>query len=356
MEPPAVETQPAVMSSYPKAAIVILNWNGRFFLEKFLPSVYNSSYPNLEFILGDNGSTDDSVAFVQSFYPGIRVICTGNNLGFAGGYNEVLRQVDADYFVLLNSDVEVTPDWLQPIIALMEKDPAIAAAQPKIRNYHQRDTFEHAGAAGGYIDRFGYPFCRGRILNVLEKDEGQYDDACEIFWATGAAMVIRRSCWISAGGFDADFFAHMEEIDLCWRLKLAGYTIWYCPDAVVYHVGGGTLHKENPYKTYLNFRNNLLMLQKNLPFRSAIYRIFVRFWLDLLALIRFLAEGKIKDAGAVNKAHTSFFRHFRKTAAKRRKPGPANGTHLSGVYKGSLIWDFFVRGKKCFSSLHRNRF
>ena len=193
-----METQPAVMNSYPKAAIVILNWNGRFFLEKFLPSVYNSTYPNLEFIIGDNGSTDDSVAFVQAFYPGIRVISTGNNLGFAGGYNEVLRQVDADYFVLLNSDVEVTPDWLQPVITLMENDPAIADTQPKIRNYHQCATFEHAGAAGGYIDCFGYPFCRGRILNVLEKDEGQYDVAREIFWATGAVMVIRRSCWISA--------------------------------------------------------------------------------------------------------------------------------------------------------------
>ena len=344
------------MSSYPKAAIVILNWNGRFFLEKFLPSVYNSTYPNLEFIVGDNGSTDDSVAFVQDFYPGIRVIRTGNNLGFAGGYNQVLQQVDADYYVLLNSDVEVTPDWLQPIIALMEKDTRIAATQPKVLNYHLRDTFEHAGAAGGYMDRFGYPFCRGRILNVLEKDEGQYDDACRIFWATGAAMVIRKPCWEQMGGFDADFFAHMEEIDLCWRLQSAGYTIWYCPEAIVYHVGGGTLNKENPYKTYLNFRNNLFMLQKNLPLARAILIIFIRFWLDLLAVIRFLAEGKSRDAQAVSKAHVSFFRYFRKTAAKRKQATSADKIPVAGMYNGSIMWAFFIRGKKYFSDLQRNRF
>ncbi len=340
---------------YPKVAVVILNWNGRFFLEKFLPSVYNSTYPNLTFIIGDNGSTDDSVAFVKKIYPGVRLILNGENFGFAGGYNRVLQQVQADYYVLLNSDVEVTPGWIEPVVQLLERDLSIAAAQPKILSFYQREMFEHAGAAGGFIDRYGFPFCRGRILNVVEKDEGQYNDSREVFWATGAAMFVRSSCWKDSGGFDADFFAHMEEIDLCWRLKKAGYTIWYCGESVVYHVGGGTLQKENPFKTYLNFRNNLFMLQKNLPFLRAVLIIFVRLWIDLLALMRFFAEGKRKDSHAVSKAHASFFRFFRKTSSKRLA-GKGESFPLTGYYKGSIIWAFFVGSKKIFSQLQARKF
>ncbi|SEN97411.1 hypothetical protein SAMN05216436_12732 [bacterium A37T11] len=355
MESPAMETQSFQMSSYPKVAVVILNWNGRFFLEKFLPSVYNSTYPNLAIIIGDNGSTDDSVEFIKNLYPRIQWVLNGENFGFAGGYNRVLEQVKADYFVLLNSDVEVTPGWIEPVIQLLETNPTIAAAQPKVLNFYQRDTFEHAGAAGGFIDRYGFPFCRGRILNVLEKDEGQYNDSCEIFWATGAALFIRSSCWNSIKGFDSDFFAHMEEIDLCWRLKMQGHRIWYCGESVVYHVGGGTLQKENPFKTYLNFRNNLFMLQKNLPFLRAILIISIRLWIDLLAMIRFFAEGKRKDARAVSKAHVSFFRFFSKTASKRSNRGQESA-RLIGYYKGSIIWAFFASGKKTFSRLNTKKF
>ena len=249
------------MKHYPRVAVVILNWNGRFFLEKFLPSVYNSSYPNLEFVIGDNASTDDSVVFVQENYPSVKILTNKTNLGFAGGYNAILKRVEADYYVLLNSDVEVTQNWIEPVIDYMESYPDIVAAQPKILAYHEKNKFEHAGAAGGFIDKYGYPFCRGRIFNDVEEDNGQYNTPMEIFWATGAALFIKSTAWKASGGFDDDFFAHMEEIDLCWRLKRMGYRIGYVGESVVYHVGGGTLNTSNPKKSYLNFRNNLVMLQ-----------------------------------------------------------------------------------------------
>lgn len=336
-------------SSKPSVAVVILNWNGRYYLEKFLPYVFNSRYPNLRFIIGDNGSDDDSVAYVRENYPAIEIIENDQNYGFAEGYNRVLSRVEADYFVLLNSDVEVTPDWIEPVIDLLESDPQLAAAQPKVRSFLNRDKFEHAGAAGGFIDGFGFPFCRGRILHKVETDHGQYDDTCDIFWATGAALFIRRQCWQEAGGFDGDFFAHMEEIDLCWRLKRMGYRIAYCPDSVVYHVGGATLKKSNPHKTYLNFRNNLFMLQKNLPLGSAIWVIFCRFWFDFAALLHFVAEGKWRDAAAVSKAHRSFFRYFGRNASKR-KLFKAHG-EFAEWYKGSIVWDYYFRGKKKFSAI-----
>ena len=297
------------MITYPKVSVVILNWNGRFFLEKFLPSVYNSTYPNIEFVIGDNGSTDDSMAFVKEIYPQIRLIQNDQNYGFAGGYNKVLEQIEADYYILLNSDVEVTPQWIEPVIEMMERENYVAA-QPKIRAFHKKTHFEHAGGAGGYMDIFGYPFCRGRILHITEEDKGQYDTEKDIFWATGAALFIKSSVWKEAQGFDADFFAHMEEIDLCWRLKKMGYKIGYCPNSTVYHVGGGTLNTSNPKKTYLNFRNNLFMLHKNLPFGQAVGVLFIRMWMDLLALIHFLVQGKGKDAWAVSRAHQSFFINF----------------------------------------------
>lgn len=351
---PTVEKETSPMKQYPKVAIVILNWNGRFFLEKFLPYVYNSTYPNIEFIVGDNGSEDDSVAFIQTHYPAIRIITNTSNLGFAGGYNAVLKEVEADYYVLLNSDVEVTSDWIQPVIDLLESRPDMAAAQPKIRSLHQRDHFEHAGAGGGYVDIYGFPFCRGRILHAIERDTGQYDDTREVFWASGAALFIKRKCWESVNGFDNDFFAHMEEVDLAWRLKLAGYSMGYCPESIVYHVGGGTLNTSNPQKTYLNFRNSLYMLQKNLPFFTAGWTIFARMWIDLVALIHFISLGKFKDAWAVSRAHQHFFTYFFKTAKKRKTyPTAFNAT---GLYRGSIVWALYIYRKTQFRKLNPKRF
>jgi len=340
------------MHNYPSVAIVILNWNGRFHLESFLPSVYNSTYPNLEFVIGDNGSTDDSVEFIKNNYPLIRIIENDTNYGFAEGYNRVLEKVEADYFVLLNSDVEVTDNWIEPIIEGMESDRTIAAAQPKIRSWSLKDSFEHAGAAGGFIDRYGYPFCRGRIMDTIEKDTGQYDDSREVFWATGAALFIRKSSWREVDGFDPDFFAHMEEIDLCWRLKRKDYKIWYCSESEVYHVGGGTLDKSNPQKTFLNFRNNLFMILKN--DRSPNTTIFIRLWLDLIALLRFVVSGKFGDAKAISRAHVDFFRQYSKMKKKRR--AIRDPFETSKIYRGLIVWDFFVKNKKHFDDLNSERF
>lgn len=341
------------MIKYPKVSVVILNWNGRFFLEKFLPSVYNSTYPNIEFVIGDNGSTDDSLAFVKEIYPQIRIVENDKNYGFAGGYNKVLTQVDADYYVLLNSDVEVTSCWIEPVIEMMERE-NYAAAQPKIRAFHKKTHFEHAGGAGGYIDMLGYPFCQGRIMHITEEDLGQYDTEKEIFWATGAALFIKSSAWKEAQGFDADFFAHMEEIDLCWRLKKLGYKIGYCPQSIVYHVGGGTLNTSNPKKTYLNFRNNLYMLYKNLPLGRAFIVLFIRLWMDLLALIHFLVQGKPKDAWAISRAHQSFFINIFKNSKKRRNFSAVE--NKNGIYKKSIIWDFYVNKIQKFSDLSAKNF
>jgi GT2 family glycosyltransferase len=336
------------MHSYPKVAVVILNWNGKHYLQKFLPSVVDTDYPNLEIIVGDNASTDHSVEFLQAEYPQINIISNKENLGFAGGYNAILSEVDADYFVLLNSDVEVTRDWIRPIIELMESDPRIAAAQPKLKAYANKDHFEYAGAAGGFIDQFGYPFCRGRLFDSVEEDLGQYDTSTEIFWASGAALFIKRKNWIEIAGFDADFFAHMEEIDLCWRLKNLGYKVMYCPHSTVYHVGGGTLNVESPFKTYLNFRNNLFMLLKNLNGARAVWVLFVRFWLDFISLLKFMLEGKFNHALAINKAHTAFFWDFGKTKKKRVSTQKFNAT---GLVEKSVVWNYFVRKKKHFSEI-----
>lgn len=338
---------------YPKVSVVILNWNGQYFLEKFLPSVYNSTYPNVEFVMGDNGSTDDSVEFVRRTYPHIKILENDRNYGFAGGYNRILERVDADYFILLNSDVEVTSSWIEPLIEVMQRDDFVAI-QPKIKSFHDKTHFEHAGAAGGFIDVMGYPFCRGRILNACEEDTGQYDFNGEVYWATGAALCIQASAWREVGGFDDDFFAHMEEIDLCWRLKKSGYKIGYTHESVVYHVGGGTLNTSDPKKTYLNFRNNLMMLQKNLPFFTAVVVIFCRFWLDLLALLQFLAKGNYKEAWAVSRAHQYFFRNFFRNAAKRKNYKAKE--NKTGLYRGSIIWNFFARGVKKYSLLKSENF
>ena len=275
------------MNTIPKVAVVILNWNGVRHLSQFLPSVVASTWANLEIVVGDNASKDGSIEFLKK-YPEIKVICNDQNYGFTGGYNKVLKQVSADYYILLNSDVEVNPGWIEPVISLMESNPLIAAAAPKIKSYAERNHFEHAGAAGGFIDSFGYPFCRGRMFYEIEEDKGQYDESGEVFWASGAALFIKKQCWDEANGFDDRFFAHMEEIDLCWRLKNMGYKIMYCAASTVYHVGGGTLNTENPLKTYLNFRNNLLLLKNNLSFGRSVFVIGVRFWMDLACAGPFL--------------------------------------------------------------------
>jgi GT2 family glycosyltransferase len=354
------------MSYTPKVAVVILNWNGIKHLRQFLPSVLTSVYPNLAIIIGDNASTDGSVEFIKQEYPSVRIIENDDNYGFTGGYNRVLEHVEADYYILLNSDVEVSPGWVQPVIDLMESDLLIAAAAPKILAYNQKDHFEHAGAAGGFIDRYGYPFCQGRMFYEIEEDKGQYEQSGEVFWATGAALFIKKHCWHEASGFDDRFFAHMEEIDLCWRLKNMGYKVMYCAESEVFHLGGGTLNVENPFKTYLNFRNNLLLLQNNLPFWRAVFVISIRIWMDLLALLRFLTEGKRKDAWAVSRAHQNFVlslfkRQHRSIKDKRPKITAADCTQPTvnckkGMYKGSLVWEFFVKKKRHFTDLDPDRF
>lgn len=340
------------MSYLPKVAVVILNWNGLDYLKKFLPSVCASTYLNLEIVVGDNASTDDSVSFIKENYPQIRVISNDYNYGFAGGYNKVLNQLDHDYFILLNSDVEVEANWIEPVIKLMESDSKIAAAQPKILSQSNKSSFEYAGAAGGFIDQFGYPFCRGRIFDTLELDNSQYNESSEVFWASGAAFFIKRPYWLKMNGLDEDFFAHMEEIDLCWRLKNDGYKIMYCGESQVYHVGGGTLQAESPFKTYLNFRNNLVLLQKNLPLGRSTFIIFIRFWLDFITLIKFLTEGKTKNALAISHAHFYFIKNIFKNIPKARKIDKSM-FNPRGLFQGSIVWEYFLNKKKYFSSLKK---
>lgn len=334
----------------PSVAVVILNWNGKALLEKFLPSVVGSKYNNLQIVLGDNHSSDDSVSFVKTTYPQIQIIQNDQNYGFAGGYNKVLEKVTADYFVLLNSDVEVPGNWINPVIQLMQADPLIAAAQPKIKWQQDPKQFEYAGAAGGFLDRYAFPFCRGRIFDAIEYDQGQYNDVHEIFWASGAAFFIKSSCWDQAGGLDAALFAHMEEIDLCWRLKNLGYRVMFCPDAEVYHVGGGSLNATNPFKTYLNFRNNLMIMQKNLPAAEVFPRIFIRFFIDFAALVHFLFKGESKFAMAVSKAHFHFLRSLFSTARKRAAKQLPYAKH-TGVLHSSIVYSFFIKKIRQFSRL-----
>lgn len=334
----------------PSVAVVILNWNGKSLLEKFLPSVINSNYPNLQIVLGDNRSTDNSVDFVRRTYPMIKVVENKRNYGFAEGYNQVLQQVTADYYVLLNSDVEVSENWLSPVIELMESDDKIAAAQPKIKWQLDKTQYEYAGAAGGYLDRYAFPFCRGRIFDAVEQDLGQYNDVKEVFWASGAALFIKRKAWQLVGGLDGDLFAHMEEIDLCWRLKNLGYKVLFCPDAEVYHVGGGSLNATNPFKTFLNFRNNLVIMQKNLPKAEVFPMLFIRFFIDFAALIHFLLKGETKFAWAVSKAHLDFFKRLKQTNRKRTMQQLPFHQH-KGVFKSSIVYNYFIKKIKSFSRL-----
>jgi len=338
------------LSTSPKVAIVILNWNGQHYLEKFLPSVLATTYRNYEIIVSDNASTDGSVSFLQQKFPRVKLIRLDQNYGFAKGYNLTLEQVHADYFALINSDVEVQPGWLTPIINLLEEDRLNAACQPKLLSYNNRNVFEYAGGAGGWLDSFGYPFARGRIFDVSEEDKGQYDKTERVFWVTGAAMVVRAEVFREMKGFDSYFFAHQEEIDLCWRMQLAGYKVFANPSSVVYHVGGGTLPRGNTLKTYLNFRNNQIMLYKNLPWSQKWWKIPFRIFLDMVSAWKGLFIG---DGGyflAILRAHFSFYKWVLFEKKQSIFPQKTTG-QLAGVYKGNLVWQHFVKGKKYFSQL-----
>ena len=336
-----------------KISVVILNWNGVGMLQKFLPKVVEySAMEGVEVCVADNASTDESVSYLQTNFPNVRLIVLDKNYGFADGYNKALQQVEAEYVVLLNSDVEVTPHWLEPLVEYMNTHPEVAACQPKIRAERNKAYFEYAGASGGYLDCFGYPFCRGRIFDVVEKDEGQYNDVAPIFWATGAALFIRLKDYREAGGLDGRFFAHMEEIDLCWRLRSRGRGIVCIPQSVVYHVGAATLKRENPRKTFLNFRNNLLMLYKNLPEKELKKVMFVRGLLDWVATFVFLLKGDGKNARAVWQARKEF-KHICPDFASSRTENLAKATGQSIPEKVdySILWKFHACGKKVFSRL-----
>ena len=336
-------------------SIVVLNWNGRKFLERFLPVLIRcSDLPGVEIIVADSGSTDDSVLYLTSHWPRIRLITLGTNYGFTGGYNRSLEQVDAKYFLLLNSDIEVTEGWLEPMLGLMENREDVAACTPKIKDLQRREMFEYAGASGGFIDRYGYTFCRGRIFDHLEEDRGQYDDTREVFWGSGACLMVRSELYRELGGLDDRFFAHMEEIDLCWRLQRKGHKICVVPSSTVYHVGGGTLERGHPMKTFLNFRNNLLLLYKNLPPDSRGRIIFLRMLLDALSAIRFMIQGAFRDAAAVVRAHRAYYgmkKWYRGTGDWNNSD--KKDVIVSGIYQRSIVADFFLRGIRTFEQLEQ---
>jgi GT2 family glycosyltransferase len=338
----------------PSIAIVILNWNGRQWLEQFLPFVQASSYENKTIIVADNASKDESIPFLKIHYPQVRIIALSANYGFARGYNEALKQIKSDYYVLLNTDVEVEPGWIEPVIELMERDVSIGACQPKLLSYANRDLFEYAGAAGGWIDSLGYPFAKGRIFEVCEKDYGQYNKASPIFWASGAALFVRAALYHEIGGLDEYFFAHQEEIDFCWRLQLAGHRIFICPHSVVYHVGGGTLAKDDQRKIFLNFRNNLIMLVKNLPSHQLIWKVPFRIFLDMISAMKSLLDGRGIYFISVFKAHLAFLKWIIIKGGKRKffksKKGP-----LDGWYSGSVVWAYFIQHKQNFQEIVQNK-
>lgn len=336
-----------------KIAVVILNWNGAKLMEEFLPSVVEYSPAELaEVIVADNGSTDNSILILQEKFPSVRIIGLDKNYGFAEGYNQALQQIDNEYTVLLNSDVEVTPGWLDAPLAAMEADSTIVAAQPRIRAQRNKEYFEYAGAAGGFMDIYGYPYCRGRILHIVEKDEGQYDTPVDILWATGACLFIRTAVYKEVGGLDAGFFAHQEEIDMCWRLRSRGYRLVCTPQSVVYHVGGATLNVESPRKTFLNFRNNLLMLYKNLAEKDLKHVMHVRFCLDYIAAAKFLLCGHWPNARAVYEARKAFFEMKPEYAEKRRENQKKTTlVTIPELMRSSLIVAFYLKGKKKFIDL-----
>ena len=336
-----------------KVAIVILNWNGKEMLKQFLPSVVACSKEEATVYVADNASTDGSMAMLESDFPEVKRIQLSHNWGFAEGYNRAFREIDADYYLLLNSDVEVTPHWLTPLIAYLEQHAEVAACQPKLLAYHDKGAFEYAGASGGYIDRYGYPFCRGRIFDTIERDEGQYDEPAEILWATGAALMIRAKDYWDAGGMDERFFAHNEEIDLCWRLRIRGRKIVCVPESRVYHVGGGTLPKANPMKTFLNFRNNLTMLYKCLPEKDLKPVMRWRWVLDYLAAWEMLIlKGNVGDFKAVYRARRAFKRWRKDFAADRQEIQASAVTKKIPERRDcALLWQYYVKGRKTFQQI-----
>lgn len=333
-------------------AVVILNWNGKDLLAEFLPIVVKNTSEHLaQIYVADNGSSDGSVEFVRLNFPTVQLIELDNNYGFSGGYNRAIEQIQEPYTVLLNSDVAVAENWLQPMYDYMQQHNDVGACQPKIRSYRNQDYFEYAGAAGGFIDKYGYPFCRGRIMNVVEKDTGQYDQTTPIFWASGACLMIRTELYKSLGGLDELFFAHMEEIDLCWRLWARGYKILYVPQSLVYHLGGATLNKTNPFKTYLNFRNNWYMIYKNSKNFKRL--LFIRFVLDILAFVKFLLGLEFKNAMAVVKAHWAFLFTLGKLHLIRRQNIEKTVcSEIPVIYPKSIVYQFFVKRKKYYHELH----
>ncbi|WP_396148434.1 glycosyltransferase family 2 protein [Flavobacterium sp.] len=328
-----------------KTAVVILNWNGAKLLQQFLPSVIQFS-GDATIYVADNASTDTSIAVLKKEFPTIKIIENTGNYGFAKGYNEALKCVEEPYYALVNSDIEVTENWLQPIETIFNNEPNTAIIQPKLLDFKKKTHFEYAGAAGGFIDKFGFPFCKGRIFDTLEEDLGQYNTETEIFWATGACFFIRKEVFRSLQGFDSDFFAHQEEIDLCWRANNLGYVIKYCPTSVVYHVGGATLNEANPMKTFLNFRNSLLMLTKNLPKEKLVPIIFIRMCLDGLAGVQFLFKGKVTHTFAVLKAHFYYYHLIGRNLKKRNISQKTNY-----YYTKSIVWNYFVQKKKTFNRI-----
>lgn len=344
------------MSKSGKIAIVILNWNGVKLFPEFLPSIIKHSQgENIEIIVADNGSTDQSLRYLKKNYPEITLMDLEENYGFAKGYNVALNQIDAEYFVLLNSDVKVESGWIKPCIKQFEKDQKVVAIQPRVKSHNEPENFEYAGAAGGFIDKFGYPFCRGRILDHVEQDHNQYNQSTEIFWATGACMFVRAEAYKNAGGLDADFWAHMEEIDMCWRLKNQGFKIVYEPQSLIYHLGGGSLEYGNPRKVYLNFRNNLFMLYKNLPKKGFGLTLFIRLVLDGIAGFKFLVGGETKAFGAVIKAHRDFYKNLSSLRRKRKElKRKAIVNNHEQMFSKSIMWKFFLQKKRTFAELDFN--
>ena len=336
-----------------KVAIVILNWNGQAMLAKYLPNVIEYSRQDAEVWVADNCSSDQSMRLLETQFPQVKTIVLEQNFGFAEGYNRALKQIEAEYYILLNSDVEVSHHWLTPLIEFMDSHPQVAACQPKLLAEYDKDSFEYAGACGGFLDKYGYPFCRGRIFNTVERDNGQYDYQQEILWATGACMMIRSKDYWDAGGLDGRFFAHNEEIDLCWRLRLMGRQIYCIPESEVYHVGGGTLPKSNPMKTFLNFRNNLTMLYKNLSDNELKKVMRTRWFLDYLAAFEMLILGRNwGDFKAVFKARKAF-KVWRADfdEDRRRIQASRQETEIPQIYQKSILWQYYAKGKKTFKDL-----
>tara|TARA_B100002052_G_scaffold765_1_gene727 strand:+ start:525 stop:1523 length:999 start_codon:yes stop_codon:yes gene_type:complete len=330
-----------------KTAIVILNWNGKKLLAEFLPSVIKHSAHLATIYVADNASTDTSVAFVQAEFPQVKIIQNASNGGYAKGYNDALQYLDEELLILMNSDIKTTSGWLEPMIKAFETDSNLGAAQPKLLDLKKKTHFEYAGAAGGFLDSLGYPFCRGRIFDTCEEDTGQYNDSLEIFWATGACLAVRKSVFWQAGALDEDFFAHQEEIDLCWRIKNLGYSIQYIGESVVYHLGGATLEQMNPKKTFLNFRNNLMLLLKNVAGFKVYPILFARMCLDGIAAFKFLTEGKPKHFTAVLKAHFNFYAQIPKLLNKRAR---TSGNQPYAKVK-SIVWEYFIRKNKHYTDI-----